>query len=1022
MLHHRNIYRLVLSKPIYMLAVATTLVSFNSITADELAANKPGSPIPKKTLEEELPRIPGNSPEKAGTTFEVTHGFEMQLVSSEPMLGDPVDACFDANGRMYVAEMHGYPFSQEPTKLNPKGGGKPDAGIIRLLSDSNGDGKMDKSHVFADMISWPLSVCCYRGGVFVLAPPHIYYLKDTDGDNRADVREIVYSGFKRDNVQGLANNLKWGLDNRIYGAGGPNGSDLTHRDKTLFSLRGRDFAFDPVTEQLEPTSGGAQFGSSFDDWGNRYVCSNSNHIQQIIYPDRYIKRNPSLAVSGVRRTIAADGAAAPVFRLSSPEPWRIVRTRRRNADPRYKNLPPSEKVNAGFFTSAAGITIYRGDAYRDIFHGNAFVGDVGGNLIHRKVLEPNGVAQSAKRVDPRHEFVASTDNWFRPVNFVNAPDGTLWVMDMYRETIEHPYSIPEDIKAYLHLESGDDMGRIWRLAPTNWKPKAIPRLGDAKVQTLVAQLESSNGWNRATAQRLLVERQDPSAAAHLRSLLKVTQSPRAIIHGLWILKGLKALQQADLISKFQHADEHVREHAIWLAETFATAEDNSKLLAAMLKRVDDPADRVRFQLAFTLGEFEESKRYDALRQLAPHIAHSPELRTAWLSSLGNNVADVAISLLNEPEYWDAKQAIDLQKQMAQMVGSNKNDEHAIRLLSAIVKEGNFLSQRQQRELVPALGDALLQRGSSISQLIDPANEELKRDTDIFFGHILPRLHSRKMRRQHSPGVISMLAYAPKPFAKKHLAEYLQPTAAQDSQKAAVQALGKHTGTDIGEVLLEQWRSYSPPVRTEVVDAMLSRAERINQLLDAIEAEDVRLTEIATDKKQILMNHPNKEIRKRSQALLKGASSTDRAKVVADYEACLKMEGNAKNGLAVYKKNCATCHRVGKEGHQVGPDMVSIKNKSKNDLLISILDPNREAQPNFTTYTIITNGGTIKSGIIATETATSITLRAAEGKEETILRSNIDELISNGLSLMPAGLEKEVTQQQMADLLAFIKGL
>ena len=214
------------------------------------------TPPARQLTEQDMPRIPPTEPADALRTFQQAKNFELELVAAEPLVSDPVDACFDAYGRMYVAEMHGYPFSQEPTKLNPQGGGKPDAGMIRLLEDTNGDGRMDRSVVFADKIRWPTSVCCYDGGLFVLAPQYLYYFKDTDGDQRADVREIILSGFGRDNVQSVANGLKWGLDNRIYFAGGRNPAELLQRGKPLFNVRGRDVRFDPRTEKFELVSGG----------------------------------------------------------------------------------------------------------------------------------------------------------------------------------------------------------------------------------------------------------------------------------------------------------------------------------------------------------------------------------------------------------------------------------------------------------------------------------------------------------------------------------------------------------------------------------------------------------------------------------------------------------------------------------------------------------------------------------------------------------------------------------------------
>ena len=522
-----------------------------------------GDEVSRTVTAADMPRIPHTDSDDVLETFRLSEGFALELVAAEPLTGDPVAACFDESGRMFVAEMHGYPFSQEPTKLNPNGGGKKDAGVIRLLEDTDGDGRMNHSVVFAEGISWPTSICCYNGGVFVIAPQYLYYLKDTDGDNKADIREVVLSGFGRDNVQAVTNGLQWGLDNRIYFAAGRNPKTLLHRGQPLAVRGGADLRFDPKTETFESVTGGLQFGHSMDDWGIRFVCSNSNHIQQVIFPQGYLARNPYLVVSGLIRSIAADGASAQVFRISPPEPWRIVRQKWRAADKGYKliinsdggwefiPLDPTKKKGAvpteypeGYFTSATGITIYRGDAYPTRYQGNAFVGDVGGNLVHRKIVQTESVVYRAERADKGREFLACSDNWFRPVNFVNAPDGTLYVLDMYRETVEHPYSIPDEIKKFLHLTSGHDRGRIYRLVSPDMKRMQPPDIGTLNDRDLVQQLDSGNSWNRDTAQRLLWERQNPITVPLIESLLKAAKTPQGRMHCLCTLDALSALKTA----------------------------------------------------------------------------------------------------------------------------------------------------------------------------------------------------------------------------------------------------------------------------------------------------------------------------------------------------------------------------------------------------------------------------------------------------------------------------------------------
>ncbi|MCF6284956.1 MAG: cytochrome C, partial [Candidatus Hydrogenedentes bacterium] len=269
----------------------------------------------------ELPRIPVLSPEEALDSFEVHEGFSVDLVAAEPIIADPIAIAFDAQGRMFVVEMRGYSEQYEENR-----------GIISRVEDTDGDGHFDKRSVYVDGLAWPTAVTCYDGGIFVGVPPDILYCKDTTGDGVADLREVVYTGFSLKNVQGMMNTLKWGMDNRIYGATSTAGAEVKPGDEPgalALNLRGRDFKIEPKSRKLIPISGGGQHGMGFDAWGRRYVSSNSDHIQQIMFDDHYLARNPYLAPPSARKSIASDGPAATVYRISPVEPWRIVRTRLR---------------------------------------------------------------------------------------------------------------------------------------------------------------------------------------------------------------------------------------------------------------------------------------------------------------------------------------------------------------------------------------------------------------------------------------------------------------------------------------------------------------------------------------------------------------------------------------------------------------------------------------------------------------------------------------------------------------------
>ncbi len=316
----------------------------------------------------------------------------------------------------------------------------------------------------------------------------------------------MFEGFGKGNVQGLMNSFTWGLDHRIHVAVSSSGAELRKPDSPAesLSLRGRDFSFDPRTLQARPESGGGQHGLSFNRWGVKFVCSNSDHLQQVMFEDRYAARNPYQASPPPRVSIASDGPQADVYRASPVEPWRIIRTRLRA----QQLVPgPLERggLAAGYFTGATGVTIYTGDNWPNRFLDWAIVGDVGGNLVHRKQMTLKGTLYQGDRFDEKSEFLRSSDIWFRPVQFANGPDGALYVLDMYREVIEHPKSLPPMIKKHLDLTSGRDRGRIYRVIAQGKSRRTPPKMSGLSDAELVSLLQDANQWTRDTASRLALD-------------------------------------------------------------------------------------------------------------------------------------------------------------------------------------------------------------------------------------------------------------------------------------------------------------------------------------------------------------------------------------------------------------------------------------------------------------------------------------------------------------------------------------
>lgn len=968
--------------------------------------------------EAELPRIPPRAPEEELRSFRLAEGFRIELAAAEPLVIDPVAMEFDENGRLYVVEMRDYPFTTDPDNLTTSDEARSQpSGRVRLIEDADGDGRADRSTVFADRFHWPTALALWKGGVFVAAAPDIFYLRDEDGDGTADTRKVVWTGFNRHNVQALVNGLKWGLDNKIYIANGGNGGNIAPGDgprAKAVSISGRDLRFNPAGGPLELIPGGGQFGLSFDSWGQRFVCSNSVHAIHVVFSGPYLDRNPYLPARRTLAEIAVDGGAAPVFRTSAAEPWRLVRTRWRASSPEASRYPPTELFPIGFFTSATGITLYRGGLFPEEFENNVLVGDVGGNLLHRKVLEPSGATFIARRPEKelKAEFLTSTDNWFRPVNLAEGPDGALYVLDMYRETIEHPYSIPDSLKRHLSLTSGNDRGRIWRIAPEGHRPGEKPALASAPTAELVKLLEHRNAWWRFTAQRLLFERRDPQAAPPLRRLSRESTSPLGRIHALGALDGLGCLALEEIESALRDPHPRVREQALVLAEP--RLERAPSILQALLPLSGDADPRVRFQLALVLGAIDHPQASEALERLAERDGSDPWMQSAILSSAAKSAGALFAALAGKRAGGEPAPATPFLGPLAEVIGARGEAAE----IAAVLE-----SELAARAL-SGLGAGLERSGKSLSELLEnppPSLQGAAAKIAAVFQGAAPRAIDPKLGAEERVGAAGLLAHAPFAVAAPALEKLFNAQTPQALQLKAVQALSGQRHDGVAELFLSRWTRFSPAVRREVLEALFQRPERLSALLDALAAGSIPPRDLDPDRKRQLLGHPEAKIRERAQALFAQDLPSDRKEVFERLKPALSLQGDAARGREIYRQKCATCHRLGNEGFAVGPDLATIQSRMTEAILQQILDPNREMLPMYTNYLVITRDGRTMTGLIASETATSIVLRRAEGAEDAVLRSNIRDLQSSGQSLMPEDLEKDLTPQDVADLLACLRG-
>lgn len=980
-----------------------------------------------------FPATPPTEAREAAKAFHVLDGFEMQLIAAEPLVTDPVAITYDENGRAYVCEMNDYPYTDKskhkPSQENPT---DLNIGKVRLLTDTDGDGVFDKSSVFAEDLSWPTGAACWKGGIFVTATPDVWYLKDTNDDGVADVRQKVFTGFKKLNVQAVMNNPIWGLDHRIYVAGGSNGGEIQRvpgsesvmplpKGFKPLPIKRQDFSFDPSTGDVRLESGGARFGNTFDDWGNRFLCNIRNPCQHVVLPYRYLERNPYLVIPSALNDCAEAGDQLPVYRTSPPEPWREFRAKRWVQE--GSHLPKSELVGAGVVTSSAGITVYRGDAYPKAYRDFAFVADVAGNLFYRMNLVPDGVTFKAVQVDGTKNFCTSDDVWFRPVNFVNAPDGCLHVCDMYREVIEHPWSIPDDIHAGIDLLKGQDKGRIWRLAPKASQHRATPKLGSAPTTELVSLLDHPNAWHRETAQRLLFERQDKSAVELLSQLAANAATSQGTVHALHALNSQKSQAQDLVMRLLKNADSHVRRSA--LDSVSASSEMSEELKSVALTLARDPSPQVRMSLCFLLGG-QVSPTIDVLDQLIRSGVDDAWQRQALLTLKPSCLVSVPFTVLSLTE---TNERTEFFQQVLQMAGSyreaveSKAEQHSreefVHWILSTLKDHAESHPSTVRAGLTGLAQGLAKQGLRLLDVVI-SKPELKAWITDMVDHAAKDSVEQKLPLEARQRAARLLPLGTFTATRDAALKLLGPETAPELQQTALEMLGTYQEPIVADVFITAWPKLTPALRDKATTLLLSRTDRIAKLLDAIEAKKIQPNQLSAAAKATLGRQKSPALAERITKLVGDGSASNRKEVIAKYASVMSMSGDAARGAKVYETACMVCHKHKDRGNDVGPHLGTIQGWTAEQILTNILDPNREVSPNFALYIIETNDGRILSGLISSETAGNLTLKRADGGTDSVLRSEIKSLTSPGISLMPEGLESAITPQQMADLIEFLR--
>jgi putative membrane-bound dehydrogenase-like protein len=987
---------------------------------------------------------PPFTPADSLKAMQLEQGFRIELVAAEPDIVSPVAMDIDENGRIFVVEMPGYPLDTRPT------------GRIKRLEIGR-DGRVDRSTVFADGLVLPTGVMRWKRGILVTAPPDVLYFEDSDEDGRADRREVVLTGFAFSNPQHTVNTPVYGLDNWIYLAHEGPAEAIIFRD--TFGDRGGDIRFPgrpdapalqparlgvrfrPDTRALEALAGRSQFGHAFDAWGHYFTLDNSNHARHEVIAARYLKRNPDLIGPSAMQNASDHGAAATVYPL----------TRR----PTLELL-----TEVGQFTSACSLTFYLGGAFPREFEGSSFVAEPVHNLVHRDLWSAAGSTFVASRAEQGREFLASSDSWFRPVNFYIGPDGALYLVDYYRKHIEHPeWTASEHHHDSPDFYEGSNRGRIYRIVANDEQlPRSSVRigLGGARDDQLVSALERPNVWWRRTAQRLLVDRGNAATAGLLVRLFHESQSPLARLHALWTLDGLDRLEGGLIAQALTDRESGVRENAIRLAERRLAAVP--ALVDALLRVETDPDARVRFQLLCTLGSVDSAPARAVRERLLRRDIEDEWIQAAALSASSSAAADYfdrALAPVSGLTGVETRGRTAFFSRVGSIIAARQDEDEIAHVLDRV---GNRSLERRRRLDPDASGDWWraatldgLARGARVRreaaavwrrsqpvllrlfahpapgvrhgalELLKIAGLPASRASDEALARAVAAATDRSADPARRADAIELLTLRPDRLAAigERLRLLVESSEPDTVRAAAARALGQIGGDDVSAFLLSRWRTFTPEVRHAVVDALLRESAPTRSLLAALKRGDVQPWTLDFGEKRRLLMHRDAAIRDEARAILEEKPG-EREAVLKRFDRTLDLDGDAARGEQVFTRVCAKCHRMNGAGADVGPDLGTVRNRPASVLLADILLPNRSIAADYEAYVVERISGGIESGVLRVQSPDAIGLRREEGQETIIPRQDIKQMTLQTLSLMPADLDAQLDPQQMADLMAFMR--